>query len=378
VTESTPAVTVLNPPALQANFALVAGHGDDVAQYFYGALFMRHPETRSLFPTSMNAQRDRLLTALLRIVADVDRISELAPYLADLGRDHRKFGAIAEHYPAVGEALITTLAHFTGQAWTEDLEQNWTAAYEVIAGVMTGAAASAERTEPAWYEGEIVEVDRRTFDIAALRVRTTQRVPYLAGQSLAVEASTLRPRQWRPFTPGSAPGGYEFDLHVRAVDGGTVSTALVRAAQPGDRIRLGTPYGRMILDRESTRPVLMIAGGTGLAPMKAMVGQLVVDGGRPANLYFGARTMRENYDDRELGILAAANEWLTVVTAISADSRWPGASGLVGDVAVAAGDWSEHDVYVCGSPGMVEHTVKSLVAAGVRENQISFEEFGKG
>ena len=378
MTESTPAVTVLNPPALQANFALVAGHGDDVAQYFYGALFMRHPETRSLFPTSMNAQRDRLLTALLRIVADVDRISELAPYLADLGRDHRKFGAIAEHYPAVGEALITTLAHFTGQAWTEDLEQNWTAAYEVIAGVMTGAAASAERTEPAWYEGEIVEVDRRTFDIAALRVRTTQRVPYLAGQSLAVEASTLRPRQWRPFTPGSAPGGYEFDLHVRAVDGGTVSTALVRAAQPGDRIRLGTPYGRMILDRESTRPVLMIAGGTGLAPMKAMVGQLVVDGGRPANLYFGARTMRENYDDRELGILAAANEWLTVVTAISADSRWPGASGLVGDVAVAAGDWSEHDVYVCGSPGMVEHTVKSLVAAGVRENQISFEEFGKG
>ena len=195
---------------------------------------------------------------------------------------------------------------------------------------------------------------------------------------MAVEASTLRPRQWRPFTPGSAPGGYEFDLHIRAVDGGTLSTALVRAAQPGDRLRLGPPYGRMILDRESTRPVLMIAGGTGLAPMKAMVGQLAIDGGRPTSLFFGARTLRENYDERELGMLADTHPWLTVTTAISADSRWPGATGLVGDVAMASGDWSEHDVYVCGSPGMVEHTVKALVAAGVPEQRVSFEEFGKG
>jgi NAD(P)H-flavin reductase len=133
----------------------------------------------------------------------------------------------------------------------------------------------------------------------------------------------------------------------------------------------------MILDRESARPVLLIAGGTGLAPMKAMIGQLALDGGRPTSLFFGARTLRENYDERELSILAATHQWLTIVTAVSADSRWHGATGLVGDVAVAAGDWSEHDVYVCGSPAMVEHTVKALVAAGVQEQRISFEEFGK-
>lgn len=378
MTESTPAEPVIDPAALQANFAAVARHGDEVAQYFYSVLFARHPETRDLFPVSMSAQRDRLLGALLRIVSDVDRVDELAPYLADLGRDHRKFGAVAGHYPAVGEALVATLAHFTGAAWTDDLEQNWVSAYAVIAGVMTGAAADAAHTEPAWYSGEIVEVDRRTFDIAALRVRTAERVPYLAGQSLAVEASTLRPRHWRPFTPGSAPGGYEFDLHVRAIDGGALSTALVRAAKPGDRLKLGAPFGRMNLDRESTRPVLLIAGGTGLAPMKSMIGQLALDGGRPTSLYFGARTQRENYDERELGILATTHSWLTVVTAVSADSRWPGPSGLVGDVVVAAGDWSGHDVYVCGSPAMVEHTVKALVAAGVREQHVSFEEFGKG
>src|ERR1700712_5218089 len=144
--------------------------------FFYSYLFLKYPQTREMFPPAMTRQRDRLLTALGRIVSDVDNVAQLAPYLADLGRDHRKFGAVAGHYPAVGEALVATLAHFTGPAWSPDLEGNWTAAYAMIAGVMTTAAASAARTEPAWYSGEIVEVDRRTFDIAALRVRTVDRL----------------------------------------------------------------------------------------------------------------------------------------------------------------------------------------------------------
>jgi len=370
-------VKVIDTGALQANFTSVAMHGDAVAQYFYSTLFAHHPKTRSLFPTSMTAQRDRLLSALLRIVTDVDRIDQLGPYLAELGRDHRKFGAIAGHYPAVGEALIGTLAHFSGASWTAELEQDWLAAYGLIAAAMTGAASRAALSEPPYYDGEIVEIDRRTFDIAALRVRTIERIPYLAGQSLSIEASTLRPREWRPFTPGTAPGGFEFDLHVRAIDGGSVSTALVRAARPGERLRLGAPFGRMRLDRQSPRSVLMIAGGTGLAPMKAMIGQLALDGGRPTRLYFGARTIREIYDGAELDSLGRAYPWLTTQTVVSADSRWSGAQGLVGDVAVAGGDWSHHDIYVCGSPSMVEHTLKALVAAGAQEQLISFEEFGK-
>lgn len=377
-TEPRTSVEAIDPAALKANFAAVATHGDDVIMYFFSYLFLTHPEVRPMFPLSMTAQRDRLLGALIRIVTNVDRLVELEPFLADLGRDHRKFGALTDHYPAVGKALIATLAHFSGPAWSQQLEANWAAAYGAVSAAMIRAADRAATAEPAWYEGEIVEVDRRSFDLAVLRVRTDEVLPYRAGQSVSLQATELRPRIWRPFTPASRPGGHEFDLHVRAIDGGTLSTALVRAARPGEPVRLGPPYGRLSLHRDAHRPLLMIAGGTGLAPMKAIVEQLAADGGRPAHLFHGVRTGRETYDREWLaGAAAEHHQWLTVVVATSEDDRWAGPHGRVGDLAAAEADWAGHDIYLCGSPEMVEGSMKALVASGVSEERIVFEEFGK-
>lgn len=368
----------IDTSALKENFAAVAARGgDDVALYFYSYLFLKYPETREMFPPAMTRQRDRLVGALVRIVTNVDNGAVLVPYLEDLGRDHRKFGTLTAHYPAVGEALLATLRHFSGDAWTDRLAADWAAAYGVVAAAMSGAAETAALTDPPYWDAEIVEVDRRTFDIAVLTVRTGVPVPYRAGQSLAVEPSTLRPREWRWYTPANAPGGRDIELHARLIPGGPVSTALVRAAAPGDRLRFGPPFGRMTLDPASPRPLLMVAGSTGLAPMKALIDQVARDGGRRTHLYFGARSGREVYDRDAVAALDERHPWLTVITAVSDDLRWTGVQGLVGDVAAAGGEWSGHDVYVCGSPVMVEATVKQLLAVGVPEPQIRFEEFGE-
>ncbi len=368
----------LDHAALKLNFAAVATHGDDVAMYFYNYLFMTHPELRAMFPLAMTEQRERSMAALVRVVSLLDRPADLDSYLAGLSREHRRFGVVAEHYPAVGEALLATLAHFSGPSWIESLATNWSMAYAVVVDAMVRAAADASGREPAWYDGEIVDVDRRTFDIAVLRVRTAEVLPYRAGQSVALQATRLRPRIWRPFTPATRPGGHEFELHVRAIEGGTLSTALVRAAVPGEPIRLGSPFGRLTLDRNGYRPLLMIAGGTGLAPMRAMIEQLAVDGGRPVHLFHGVRTGREAYDLAwTAGAAAEHHQWLTALTVTSEDERWPGPHGLVGELAASQADWSGHDVYVCGSPEMVEGTVKSLVTKGISEERIVFEEFGR-
>jgi hemoglobin-like flavoprotein len=105
----------LDVQRLKDSFARVAMHGDAVPLFFYSDLFLRHPETRELFPVSMAAQRDRLVHALARIVSDVDHLDALRGYVQDLGREHRKFGAVAGHYPAVGTSLLATLAHFKGR-----------------------------------------------------------------------------------------------------------------------------------------------------------------------------------------------------------------------------------------------------------------------
>ncbi len=202
-------------------------------------------------------------------------------------------------------------------------------------------------------------------------------MPYRAGQAVSVEASDLRPREWRWYSPATRPHGRQFDLHVRLLAGGPVSSALVHSARVGSRLRLGPPVGRMVLDEDSDRPVLLVAGGTGLAPLKAVVDQIAADGGRPTQLYFGVRTVREIYDGPALERLAAAYDWLTVVIAVSEDDSYDGPHGLISDIAVNDGDWSGHDVFVCGSPQMVEATVKAFVAHGVPEDQIRFDEFGQ-
>jgi hemoglobin-like flavoprotein len=133
----------MNVQRLKDNFALVAGHGLDVADYFYADLFERNPGYRSLFPASMARQHKVLLEALSQIVAWVDDTEELVPYLQRLGRDHRGFGVTSEHFPEVGASLVATLRHFSGPAWDQDLEKDWVAAYGVVADVMVKAGAEA-------------------------------------------------------------------------------------------------------------------------------------------------------------------------------------------------------------------------------------------
>ena len=130
---------------LRENLAHVVMHGDEVPLFFYSDLFIKHPEVRDLFPVSMAAQRGHFVDALVKIVSQVDSVNDLTAFLEGLGRDHRKFGAAAEHYDAVGASLLATLEHFSGPAWTPDLADDWQAAYELI-GVRHDRGGARGRT----------------------------------------------------------------------------------------------------------------------------------------------------------------------------------------------------------------------------------------
>src|SRR4051795_5458068 len=152
--------------AMRANFGKAAANGDEAPLYFYSHLFLAHPETRELFPVSMAHQRDRLFSALGGVVARVDDLDALVPILQQLGRDHRKFGTVAAHYPAVGASLLATLQHFDPD-WNEALAADWTAAYQLVAQVML-EAAEEDTQPPWWWDADVVGHDRRTFDVAVL------------------------------------------------------------------------------------------------------------------------------------------------------------------------------------------------------------------
>jgi NAD(P)H-flavin reductase/hemoglobin-like flavoprotein len=361
-------------PAMRANFAKAAAAGDEAPLYFYSHLFLSHPETRRMFPVSMAHQRDRLFHALGQVVDMVDDLDALVPVLQALGRDHRKFGTAAEHYPAVGASLLATLQHFDDQ-WNPQLAQDWTAAYQLVAQVMIEAAQAAAE-DPPWWEAEVVRHERRTIDIAVLRLAPRTPLPYLPGQSVSLE-SELRPRLWRYYSIANAPrpdGQLEF--HVKARDGGPVSTALVRQARGGEVLRLGPPVGHLTLDTESDRDLLLVAGGTGLAPLKALVDQVARQGPpRRVDLFVGARIEDELYDRGDLLRLQQELPWLSVTFAVSQDKESALEHGDIGDVVLRHGPWLSRDVYLAGPGVMVEDTTSRLLNHGLRPERIRAEVF---
>jgi NAD(P)H-flavin reductase/hemoglobin-like flavoprotein len=347
----------------------------EISQFFYGMLFTLAPATRDFFPINMEVQRGRLVRALVHIVQMVDRPDDLVPFLTQLGRDHRKFGVIPRHYEAVGTALLAALKNHLGPDWTPEVERAWAEAFTIVARAMQEAAATD--VNPASWSATVLEHRRLTWDLALVRVQPEFPVPYQPGQYMSVEVPQ-RPRLWRYLSPANAPredGGIEF--HVRAVDGGWVSRAIVSHTQPGDVWRLGPPLGRLSVDRTDRRDVLMIAGGTGVAPLRAILDDLAQWGENPkVRLFYGGPSREDLYDLDELRALAATNPWLTVTPVVERGDEAPGCEqGTLAEAVTQYGSWPGHRILVSGSPTMIRATVSRMLVAGSALDQIAYDPF---
>jgi NAD(P)H-flavin reductase/hemoglobin-like flavoprotein len=357
------------------SFAVVEPQADKVAEFFYATLFAIAPAAREMFPVNMQVQRSRLLRALVHVVQMVDKPDDLLPFLRQLGRDHRKFGVIATHYEAVGMSLLAAVKQYAKAAWTNEVERAWAEAYTIMARAMLDAASGEEG--PAWWNGTVVERHRLARDLAVVRVQPDYPVAYQPGQYLSVEVPQ-RPRMWRYFTPATAPredGLLEF--HIRGVEGGWVSRSIVTHGEIGDVWRMGPPMGRLGINRESGRDVLMIAGGTGIAPMRAIIDHLSQWGENPrVQVFFGGRVRADLYDLENLHALAASNPWLKVVPVLETESKMATVErGTLADVVTRYGSWNEHDVLVSGSPAMVRSTVSRMLVAGTALDRITYDPF---
>ncbi|MEU0789347.1 globin domain-containing protein [Amycolatopsis sp. NPDC005961] len=370
-----PAAVVAMVGLIRDSWAKSEPYIADISQFFYGMLFTLAPTTRDFFPINMEIQRGRLVRALVHIVQMVDRPDDLAPFLRQLGRDHRKFGVVPRHYEAVGTALLASLKNHLGREWTPEVERAWAEAFTIAARAMQDAAAS-DTNPPAW-QATVVEHRRLTWDLALVRLVPDQPVPYHPGQYVSVEVPQ-RPRLWRYLSPANAPredGGIEF--HVRAIDGGWVSRAIVSHTQPGDVWRLGPPLGRMAVDRESSRGVLMIAGGTGVAPLRSILDHLALWGENPKTwLFYGGPAREDLYDLEELRSLASVNPWLHVTPVVERGGDVPGfEQGTLAEAVTRYGAWPDHDILVSGSPAMIRATVSRMLVAGSALDQIQYDPF---
>ena len=373
------------PPALPADeagnplnrlFAAIDPVSDSAMTYFYGHLFAIEPQARAMFPPAMDGQRRKFYQALTRIMASSGDRAQLTSYLEGLGRAHRKFGVQKEHFDSFRQALAATWQRYAPTAWTDDAAAAWDELFGRVSAAMTGAAEQDAEHSPPWWLAEVAEHEVRGPDLAVLTLLPGQPVPYRAGQHVSIQTPRW-PRLWRNYSVANAPReDGSLTLHVRAVPGGLVSATLVHHVSTGDTLLLGAAAGAMTVDPASDRDVLCLAGGTGLAPVKAIIEEII--GGPVAGrrreivLYHGARREAGLYDLAALWQLELNYPWLQVIPVVSEEAAPDAIFGSVPDV-VGLSSWRNRDIYVAGPDAMIARTVTELTDRGAPPERIHYD-----
>ncbi|MET9492546.1 globin domain-containing protein [Nocardia sp. NPDC006630] len=363
------------------------GGPEKLARSFYAILFTEYPQVRDFFPAALDAQRDRLVKAIAYVVDRLEEPDKLLPFLAQLGRDHRKYGVVPEHYAAVGKSLKTAMQAYAGtEMWTDEVDSAWDEGLGVIAGTMMGAAEK-ESTPPVW-TGTVIEHREVLRNLAIVRLKLDQPMQYAAGQYMSVQIPS-RPRMWRYLSPAiPANAGGEIEFHVRGVTGGWVSPAMVGHTKVGEHWLIGSSLGGLGVPRNTRRKMLMIACGTGIAPLRAQLMAMTQRRSNPkVDLFVGGHYPCDLYDLEILSQLALANKWLTVTPVTESDENpwWqltnssepqehpglqPRRVGQIGKIVAGFGPWEDRDVQIVGSPSMVQTTKFRLMAAGTSTENI--------
>jgi NAD(P)H-flavin reductase/hemoglobin-like flavoprotein len=383
-------VSLNDPDAVAVLHAAVdPDDGNGLIGRFYTRWFSLDVSPRDLFPPDMAAQRVAFAQALKWVYGELvaQRADEPVAFLAQLGRDHRKYGVLPEHYNTLGKALYATLRDELADTWTDAVDTAAQQSLNLITGVMSGAA-DAEHG-PAWWDGTVIQHSRVSRDLAVVRLQLDHPMPYHAGQYVNVAVPQC-PRRWRYLTPAIPPhdtGAVEF--HVRAVSGGLVSNAIVNETGPGDRWRLSSPHGALQVDRDGG-DVLLVAGSTGLAPLRSIVMDLARWAENPrVHLFFGGRYPCELYDLPTLWQIASNNPWLSVtpVSERGGDPDWAAdypdvtpprglhvrQTGKLMDVVTRYGGWGDRQILICGGPQMVRATKEALIAKGAPPERIQHD-----
>ena len=125
---------------VQDSFAKVTPISDQAAIMFYDRLFEVAPQVRALFPDDLAEQRKKLMATLAVVVRGLSDLPSILPAASALAKRHVGYGAVAEHYPVVGGALLWTLEKGLGEAWTPEVASAWTAAYGTLSTFMISEA----------------------------------------------------------------------------------------------------------------------------------------------------------------------------------------------------------------------------------------------
>ena len=229
----------------------------------------------------------------------------------------------------------------------------------------------------------VSSLERASHDVVVLKLQlpAADAFQYRAGQYVEF---LLRDGDRRSYSMANAPHtqatGPSMELHLRHMPGGKFTDQVFGTLKEKDILRIEGPYGSFYLREDSDKPVVLLASGTGFAPIKAILQHMHHLGmHRPATLYWGGRRPTDLYQSAwiEQQLKAMPNlHFVPVVSDALPDDGWTGRTGFVHRAVLQdTPDLSGHEVYACGAPVVVEAARRDYLAAGLPEEAFFADAF---
>ncbi|MCX7164176.1 MAG: CDP-6-deoxy-delta-3,4-glucoseen reductase [Betaproteobacteria bacterium] len=226
----------------------------------------------------------------------------------------------------------------------------------------------------------VQKMERMADDVMVLSLKlpASERLEFLAGQYIEF---LLKDGRRRAFSIANAPHDDGFlQLHVRLIPGGEFTGHVFGSMREKDILRFQGPCGNFFLREDSAKPVILLAGGTGFAPVKAMVEHAIHSRmTRPMEIYWGARNRAGLYLPDLPAAWVAAHKHIRYVPVLSeaaAEDRWQGRCGLAHRAVLEDhADLSAYQVYACGAPAMIDAARGEFAAQGLPPEEFFADAF---
>lgn len=237
--------------------------------------------------------------------------------------------------------------------------------------VVEVSESSLEGVQPKTMPARVKRIEHpaKGVTILGLKLPMNANFKFAAGQFLDIQLPDGKSRSYSIANPPSLDGVVDIELHIRLLSGGLFSQGVLSTIKEGDILRLRAPLGTFYLRENGDKPIILVAGGTGYAPIQSLILYAQSKGlSRPMKLYWGNRMPSDFYAQPPAGI-----DYVPVVS----DTAWEGRSGLVHRAVMEDHpDLSSFQVYVCGAPAMVEAARHDFITyCGLPENEFFADSF---
>ena len=235
------------------------------------------------------------------------------------------------------------------------------------------------------YRTRVEKIRDLTHDIKELTLRLLEpaEISFRAGQYVQFQTPEYELSSesvYRAYSCSSNPSRKDaVELEVRLVPNGICTTFVFQYMKEGDEITINGPYGDFFL-RDTERDIVFIAGGSGMAPIKAILSDMVEKGStRKATYFFGAVSKRDLFlveEMRELEKKLPNFKYVPALSGPKPEDNWDGETGLITEVLDRYLDSGENvEAYLCGSPGMIDASIAVLTKKGIPEELVYYDKF---